>query len=203
MALIPRLGRFATIVASIPLVLPGSMQPASAGESVRSRLVSKMHVAEPKPFDVVLLPGNVISGEVISADGIPQPEVEVVVSVGRHEVSRATTNQAGEFAVKVPRGGAYVIASGTSASVVRAWTATAVPPHALHRVTLAPQATIIRAQGPVGGGVNPLLGLLLVGGIAAAIAIPVALNNRDDDAPANNNTESENNDDQNLLPASP
>lgn len=202
MVLIPRLSRLAALVASIPLIIPSSMQPVSAKEPVRARLASKSQSSELKPLDVVLLPGNVISGEVLAADGTRQADAEVVVSVGRYEVTRVSTNQAGEFSVEVPRGGAYVIASGRNASVVRAWTAKGAPPHAQHRVTLAPQTTIVRAQGPVGGGINPLLGGLLLAGIAAAIAIPIVLNNRDDDAPAKKSEAIEVPNDQNLLPAS-
>ena len=203
MVLTSRLRKFAALVASIPLIIPGSLQPVSAKEPIRTRLASRSQSPEPKPLDVVLLPGNVIAGEVIAADGTRQADAEVVVSVGRYEVTRVSTNKAGEFSVEVPRGGAYVIASGSNASVVRAWTAKGAPPHAQHRVTLAPQTTIVRAQGPVGGGINPLLGGLLLAGIAAAIAIPIVLNNRDDDAPAKKSEAVENPDEENLLPASP
>lgn len=202
MVLTSRLRKFAALVASIPLIIPGSLQPVSAKEPIRARLASRSQSPEPKPLDVVLLPGNVISGEVIAADGTRQADAEVVVSVGRYEVTRVSTNQAGEFSVEVPRGGAYVIASGSNASVVRAWTAKAAPPHAQHRVTLAPQTTIVRAQGPVGGGINPLLGGLLLAGIAAAIAIPIALNNRDDDVPAKTSDTIKEPVNENLLPAS-
>ena len=171
-----RPSHLAGFLASIPLIIPGAMQPANAKEPVRTRLVSKANTTEAKPLDIVLLPGNVIVGQVLDADGTPQPEAEVTVSVGRYEVVRVITDHMGEFAAEVPRGGVYLIASGSSTSIVRAWTATAAPPNALYRITLAPQTTVIRAQGP-GGGIDPLLGLLLVGGIAAAIAIPVALNN--------------------------
>ena len=183
-----RPSQLAAFLASIPLIIPGAMQTANAKEPVRARLVSKTNVPEVKPLDIVLLHGNVIAGQVIAADGTPVAEAEVTVSVGRYEVVRVTTDQAGEFAAEVPHGGVYVLTSGNSASLVRAWTATAAPPNAPARVTLAPQITVIRAQGPAGGGVDPLMGLLLVGGIAAAIAIPIALNNNGSNASKNTNT---------------
>ena len=180
------LQKLAALLAMIPLTSPGGMPPVSAKEPVSARsLATSATASEPRPVDVVLLPGNILAGEVLDADGVPQPDAKVVVSLGRYEIARGTTNQAGEFVIEVPRGGVYLVASGRSVTVVRAWTATAAPPAAQYRVTLSSHSTVVRGQSPA-GRMDPLLGLLLVGAVAAAIAIPIALNNNGrDDAPHN------------------
>ncbi len=204
MPLTSRFSKFAALLAAIPLIMPGAMPSASAKEPVRSRLLSKSQTAEPKLVDVELLPGNVISGVVLSAEGVPLAGTEVVVSVGRYELTRVMTDQAGEFFAEVPRGGVYVVVAGSNAMLVRAWTTAAAPPNVPNRITLSPQTTVIRAQSP-GGGIDPLLGLLILGGIAAAIAIPVALNNSGHDSPkhSTNNRTTNPSDNANLVPHSP
>ena len=202
MALHSSLGRFAAFVASVPMVFPGAMQSVSAKEPLRTRLVTKSQVVEPKPTDVVLHPGSIIAGEVLSADGKPLVEAEVIVQMGRHEIVRVITNRFGEFAAEVPRGGVYVVSSSAGALLVRAWTASAAPPNSLYRVTVMPQTTVIRAQDS-GGGFDPLLGLLLAGGIAAAIAVPIALNNSGGDDSPKNSTRTNPGDNGNNIPQSP
>ena len=202
MALQSRLNKLVAFIALAPLSIPGPMQSAIAKEPVRSRLVTKTQANEPKPIDVVLQPGNIIAGEALSADGVPLAESDVVVHLGRHEVTRVTTNQLGEFAAEVPRGGVYVVSSSAGALLVRTWTATAAPPNSLYRVAITPQTTVIRAQNS-DGGFNPLLGLLLAGGIAAAIAVPIALNNSGGNDSPKNTTRTNPGDNGNNIPQSP
>ena len=202
MAHLSRLSKLAAFAALIPLITPGITQSASAKELVRPRLVTRAQAIEPKPIDVVLQPGNIVAGEVLSADGTPLVEGEVVVHLGRHEVTRVTTNQLGEFAAEVPRGGVYVISSSAGALLVRTWTAAAAPPNSLYRVAITPQSTVIRAQNS-DGGFNPLLGLLLAGGIAAAIAIPIALNNSGGNDSPQSTTRTNPGDNGNNIPQSP
>ena len=179
MALQSRLNKLVAFIALAPLSIPGPMQSAIAKEPVRSRLVTKTQANEPKPIDVVLQPGNIIAGEALSADGV-----------------------LGEFAAEVPRGGVYVVSSSAGALLVRTWTATAAPPNSLYRVAITPQTTVIRAQNS-DGGFNPLLGLLLAGGIAAAIAVPIALNNSGGNDSPKNTTRTNPGDNGNNIPQSP
>lgn len=197
-----KLSKFAALVATIPLIIPDAMQTASAKEPAPRHLMSKTQAAEPKPTDIVLHPGNIIAGEVFAADGKPLAATEVIVQIGRHEVARVSTNQFGEFAVEVPRGGVYLLTSNGGTILVRAWTATAAPPSSLDKITIAPQTTVIRAQSE-GGGFDPLLGLLLAGGIAAAIAIPVALNNSGGNDAPKSNTRTNPGDNGNNIPQTP
>lgn len=202
MALFSKLSTIAAFAATIPLVLPGVMQSASAKETHRSRLTSKSQATEPRPVNLVLQPDNILVGEVITADGKPLRDTEVVIHLGRHEVARVATNQFGEFSAEVPRGGVYVVTSSVGTLLVRAWTAHGAPPNSLDKVSLMPQTTVIRAQDS-GGGFNPLLGVLLAGGIAAAIAIPIALNNNGDDDSSSNNSRTNPGDNGNDIPQSP
>ena len=171
----PTLQKVAALLAAIPLICPGWMQSVSADEPVPVRLATSSGAMESRLVDVLLLSGNVLAGEVVDAVGTPQVEAEVIVSQGRDEIARATTNQSGKFQIEVPRGGVYLVTAGRCVKVVRTWTPTAAPPAARDHVTLSPLA-VIRGQNP-SGGADSLSRLLFLGSIAAAIAIPIALYN--------------------------
>ena len=170
----PSLQKVAALLAAIPLICPGWIQPVSAQEPVPVGWVTSNGATESRVLDIALSE-NVLAGEVVDAVGTPQAETDVVVSQGRDEIARGTTNTSGKFLIEVPRGGVYLVTGGGCVKVVRTWTSTAAPPAARDHVTLSPPA-VIRGQDPSGGG-NALARLLLLGGIAAAIAIPIALNN--------------------------
>ena len=169
----PTLHKVAALLAAIPLTCPGWNSFAFASEPAAGVPTPSHTINEQQILDVVLFPGNRLAGEVVDSSGLPQPNADVVVSLGRHEINRGMTNQSGKFLIEVPRGGVYLVTAGGSAKVVRTWTATVAPPVSKDHVTLAPPA-IIRGQNPnVGSSAMP--GLLLAAGIAAAIAIPIAL----------------------------
>jgi hypothetical protein len=98
--------------------------------------------------------------------------------------------------MRPPQGGLYQLVSGRHAAHVRCWTASSAPPHAQNQVQFI-QGRVERGQGctdtscttpgcdPCGGGgvCGFLMNPLVIGtAIAAAIAIPLALDDDDDDA---------------------
>ncbi len=167
------------LVATLPLVDPGWTPSVQAADPPTTLpIVRPITAAEVRPMDVVLATNNLLVGQVLDAQGSAVAETEVIVTQGKQEVARTLTNQLGEFAVTLPRGGVYLVFTNRSAQVVRTWTAAAAPPMAADRAVLAERDEVIRAQmggGMIGNWGKPLA-LLVYAGIAAAIAIPIAIN---------------------------
>lgn len=190
-----------SLIASIPLILPTWNSSALAGEPAPEKSTAFVSEMTMRPQDVVLQSGNVLVGRVLDFDGNPQTDAEVKAFVGNLEVARGVTDQAGEFAITVSRGGVCWLSSGNSSAVVRMWSVKASPPSAVGSATLAPR--IIRGQSPestpwyAGNGIFGLstLGVAAFAGVATAIAVPIAVNQ--------NNNNSRSNNQRNLLPASP
>lgn len=175
----PAIQKFAALLAVIPLSWPGWMQPVFAETTTPVVLATSGGTADARLLDIVLRPGNVLAGELVDSEGMPQADQDVFLSFGRHEIARGTTNKSGKFLIEVPRGGVYLVTSGSCVKVVRTWTSTAAPPAARDHLTLSPATTVIRGQN-YESGTNPITRLLFLGGIAAAIAIPIALSNNGD-----------------------
>ena len=167
------------LVATLPLVDPCWTPSAQAADPPTTPPVTRpITAAEVRPMDVVLATNNVLVGQVLDAQGLAVAETEVVVTQGKQEVARTLTNQLGEFAVTLPRGGVYLVVSNRSAQVVRTWTPAAAPPMAAERAVLAERDEVIRAQmgGSFLGNWGSPLALLVYAGIATAIAVPIAIN---------------------------
>ena len=185
------------LVASIPLILPAWPSTVLAGEAILPKSAAMTNDAKIRPQEVVLLPGNVLAGEVVDSNGNPLVDTAVSVFVGRQEIARGLTDQAGEFAITVPRGGMYWLSCGDSIALARAWSAKASPPQAEARVTLSPHSTrtSIRGQSPDApwyAGTGPF-GLSALGttaiaaAVATAVAVPIAVtqnNNKDNNSPS-------------------
>lgn len=182
------------LVASIPLVVPAWSSSALAGEPTPAKPAAITNNTVLRPQDVVLLPGNVLAGEAVDANGNPLTDTAVSIFVGRQEVARGMTDQAGEFAIAVPRGGVYWLVCGDSIALARTWSAKSSPPQAETRVTLSPPPTHTRIRGqspdaPWYSGNGPF-GLSTLGttaiaaAVATAIAVPIAVAQNNDHSAA-------------------
>ncbi|GIW93687.1 MAG: hypothetical protein KatS3mg110_1728 [Pirellulaceae bacterium] len=168
-----RWGWLATVVAMASWFLPRPALAVMPGGH-RIEATSKSTV------DVQLQDGGILTGYVVTADG--QPVALVPVRISRHGklVAAAQTDVHGKFAVRDIRGGVYQIETPQQTDVVRLWAARTAPPSASDRLVMVVQSDdLIRAQG---GGrfmqfiTNPWV---LGGIVAAAIAIPLALDDDD------------------------
>jgi hypothetical protein len=167
------------LVATLPLVDPSWTQSAQAADPPTTPPAARpITAAEVQPMDVVLATNNVLVGQVLDTQGLAIAETEVIVTQRKQEVARTLTNQLGEFAVTLPRGGVYLVFTNRSVQVVRTWTAAAAPPLAADRAVLSERDEVIRAQmgGRMIGNWGQPLALLVYAGIAAAIAVPIAIN---------------------------
>lgn len=175
------LSRVAAFAASLPLTFPWTFQRADATEpqSARTQTLAPPRL-EQRTVDVKLLPGRVLVGNVVDELQQPSANADVTVSFGKQTIVRGQTNDEGCFSVELPHGGVFLVAAGSNALLVRAWTIGIAPPGAATHVILSPQATIVRGQNPAVSTVDPIFGMLLVGGIITAITVPIVLNNTDD-----------------------
>ncbi len=167
-----RWARAVTAVAIIGLLLPRpvwALQPTGT-----------INVAVKNTADVQLDDAGTFWGQVIRADG--QPLASVPIHITRHGklVASVHTDSEGKFAVRQMRGGVYEVATPYQSDVIRLWAARTAPPTAAERLILtARSADIVRAQGD-GQFMQFITNPWVLGGIvAAAIAIPLALDDDD------------------------
>ncbi len=126
--------------------------------------------------DVALGPGGILRGTVVDPQGQSFRAVPVVVRQASREVARVQTDETGRFQIRGLRGGLYRIESSGSLIVCRLWTAVAAPPAARRELLLVGGGAAERGQMPLGDlfvSKPFLVGMI----IAAAIAIPIAVNN--------------------------
>jgi hypothetical protein len=136
--------------------------------------------------DVTLQDDGSLRGHVLDSQGQPFGNVQVSVVQQGKLVQAVQSDDAGRFAISGLRGGLYQLATEQGVAVYRVWTPHTAPPSAGAEALLIHQGTLVRGGAPLGGGYGGgVLGFLsnpwVLGGIvAAAIAIPLALDDDDD-----------------------
>lgn len=154
------------------------------------------------PRDVMLQEGGVLVGQVVDVQGAPISQANVSLLSGGKEVACGQSDQAGKFSVSGLSGGVYQVVSAEHQGVYRLWAPQTAPPAAQRGLMVVSSKDLIRAQGcacgvpgctggcGAGAGGGPFGGvgnwvanhpLITAGAVAAAIAIPLALD--DDDPP--------------------
>lgn len=129
--------------------------------------------------DLALGPGGVLKGQVVDAQGAPcaNAPVRLVKSgLGAKTTIPCRTDADGRFQFAGLSGGVYSVETTAGVMVYRVWAPNTAPPSAIA------EALVVEGQAVRGNLSNvPPLGWALIGlGVAAAIAIPLALD--DDDA---------------------
>ncbi|MEM9187292.1 MAG: carboxypeptidase-like regulatory domain-containing protein [Planctomycetota bacterium] len=143
--------------------------------------------------DIALRDGGLLVGQVVDAQGKPLAEAAVSVRLGHNEIVITTTDKNGVFAAKGLRGGEYQVVTGGGQVAYRLWAPQTAPPAASNGALIVTGHDVVNGQcqcppsAPCGcdngGG---LVGwvknhpMLVAAGIAAAIAIPVAVADDDD-----------------------
>lgn len=167
-----------------------NLKMTAAVLSCLGMLVSPVAAAAPAvaPRDVSLHNGGVLLGQVVDAQGVSVASTPVTLYSGGKEVARTQSDHTGKFVVKGLKGGVYQVASANNQGVYRLWSAQTAPPSAQRGMMLVSNGDVVLGQGetcgPFGGVTNWIAKhpIMTAGAIAAAIAIPIALD--DDDAPA-------------------
>lgn len=163
-------------------------QPALAGSPVVHTAVA----------DIALADGGMMTGKVVNAQGAPLAKTAVSLQQAGQEIAKTVTNEEGVFAVQGLRGGLYQVVSEGGMVSYRLWAPNTAPPAANQSALIVTGQDVLAGQycGPNacppgttsgGGHGNGIMGwvrehpLLVAGGIAAAIAIPLAVADDDDD----------------------
>ncbi len=131
--------------------------------------------------DVALGGGGVLRGQVVDPQGNLLAHCEVLVRQQDRAIAVTRTDADGRFAISGLAGGVYQIAAAESVAVFRFWAPGTAPPAAqAAALIVAGNGGLVRGQGP-GSGVRRFFSSpwVLAGLLAAAIATPIALSNRD------------------------
>jgi hypothetical protein len=157
----------------MPLQQVVAANPGAQGQAAVSGLAVQ---------DVALQGDGILKGQVTDRQGAPckNMPVRVLATQPAPRVLAATkTDEQGHFQVGNLEGGVYVVQTVDGGGFYRAWTPQTAPPTAVRSVLLVQGEDA--ARGRFGKHRIGPLGWTLIGlGIAAAIAIPLALD--DDDA---------------------
>lgn len=154
-----------------------------------------------QPGDVALAPGGALGGQLVTAQGGALTQAPVVIYQNGEEVARTMTDQAGAFRADGLRGGLYDIVAPGYHGQYRLWAPGTAPPAANQGLLMVAgdQAVLGQSCGPYGAcsPAAPACGacggpfaavtgwvaehpLMTAGIIAAAIAIPLAIDDDDD-----------------------
>ena len=158
----------------------------TTGKLVRSVLISLAAVgmcmpqvafametaAAPAVVDIALSDGGVLHGRVVDLQGANVSGVPVSVKAQNRDVATATTAD-GSFSVQNLRGGVYQVAAGEGQGAYRLWSDGTAPPSAQNG------AIVYTQNGAPRSGLKAFLTnpIVIVGVVATAIAVPVALAN--------------------------
>ena len=140
----------------------------------------------------VRIAGGVLAGRVVDASGQPAATT-VAIFKGTNEIARVQSDANGVYRLQNLRSGAYTVATPSQVGSVRLWDG-AAPSQAVNSLTIT-EGGVVRGQcddgccdaGCDGCGTGCgskkglLIGALIVGGAATAIAIAAS---DDDDSPA-------------------
>lgn len=141
-----------------------------------------------RPHDIVLADGGLLVGKLVDEKGAALSMAPISLRTVGKKVIKTTTDKNGKFQVKGLRGGVYQIAAAGHEGIYRLWAPQTAPPAAQRQLTMVSHNEIVRGQYSPPPS-NPLVAagqfiaehpILTASAVAAAIAIPLAL---DDDDP--------------------
>jgi hypothetical protein len=138
-------------------------------------------ISLPAVRDVALRPDGSLRGTVMTAEGKPQANADVVLRKGTEVVASTKTHIDGSFTLKHVRPGVYELATAGSASLYRVWTTPAAPPAALASASVVEAGMVVRGQeewSPVRRGLI-LGGIIVTSGVIGGV---IGYNIKDDDS---------------------
>jgi hypothetical protein len=170
---INRLGAKLAVLAVIGMVLP---QWGFASESAATKATPAFDI-----IDVTLREDGSLRGQVLDSQGIAVAAADVVVVHQGKVVATVQTDQDGRYVATGLKTGVYQIVTEKGITVCRLWSPAAAPPSSQAEALIVNGEQVIR--GSLGGRSlgswlsNPwVLGAI----VAAAIAIPLALDDKKD-----------------------
>ena len=138
-------------------------------------------VPAPAIVDVALSAGGTVTGHVVDDRGSGVINAVVSIRQGDREIAKTLADTNGLYVVNNLRGGVHRVIAAGGTRVFRFWAPKTAPPSARDTaISVAGNEEVVRSQGRMG---TTLLTAGVLAAVAAAIAIPVSLNN-DDGTPA-------------------
>ena len=157
---------FRNLVASLCCTAMLSAQLAQAAGPVS---LSTARVA-----DVALTSTGELRGQVLDAQGVPLPQVNVAIGQANQQPMVVATNASGQFSVEGLPAGVYQVQTPHGGGVYRVWAPRTAPPSAQAGILMVDNPQVVRGYG--GNGTSLLASPWCMGLIvAAAIAIPLAI----------------------------
>jgi hypothetical protein len=162
-------------------ILRGTVVALASIGMLLPQLALGVETARPNPNalstavrDVALQEDGVLKGQVLDKQGAPLAGIPVVVARQGKQIAKTETAADGSFAVSGLNGGVYEIITARGNAVYRLWAPRTAPPAATAQALIVSGDTVVR--GAMGGSLVWILG----GIVAAAIAIPLAMDDDDD-----------------------
>lgn len=166
MKFVMRLSHWAAALACVGMLLP---------QSALATTPQLPNQGMPPIYDAKLGRGGTLTGQVVNKQNVPVAGTPVVVFHQGKAVRNTTTDADGRYAVDGLRGGLYVLRTDKGFTIYRAWSPETAPPAAQASTMIVNGDEVLRAQGRAWYWLtNPWL---ISAGIAAAIIIPIAVNN--------------------------
>lgn len=153
------------------------------------------------PRDVALADGGVLFGQIVDPQGKALAGRQVTLQTAGRQVIQTTTDNQGRIRVAGLTGGVYQVTAMDQQQAYRLWAPQTAPPAAQRGLMIVQDKEVVRGQCDCGtpvcgspvcghrGGIASGIGnwmdnhpVLTAGAVAAAIAVPLALD--DDDTPA-------------------
>ena len=132
--------------------------------------------------DVALGAGGTLTGRVVDADGNAAIRVPVTIHHQGVQVAQCVTDENGAFVTENLHGGVHDVVTPNGVGTYRLWTQNVAPPVAQPQMQVV-NAPVYRGQMHHGRALGFLTNPWVLGvGVAAAIAIPIALSDDDDNA---------------------
>jgi hypothetical protein len=132
--------------------------------------------------DIRLRQDNSLRGQLVDVTGQPISGISVAMYAQGNLVGTAVSDTQGSFSLVTHHGGVYELRAGDQVQIVRLWHHATSPPSAKSTLQLKINAETVRGQRPIESlfCFQPwFLGVV----IAAAIAIPLAVDNSDSRRP--------------------
>jgi hypothetical protein len=163
MKLVQSLRKFTVMLACVGIL---------AGQTVQA--------ASPVIRDVALQSGGVLNGQVLNEQAVAQGRAKVAVVHKGKPLTVTETDQEGRFVLTGLEPGVYELHLAEGGGAYRVWAPRTAPPAAEQGVLLVQDSRVVRGMHNGGGGFGWLANpWVLAGIVAAAIAIPLALDNND------------------------
>jgi hypothetical protein len=130
--------------------------------------------------DIALQENGLLKGQVLDTQGAPVTGVPVAVVQQGKVIAATKTDATGHFAITGLKGGVFQVVTAQGGAAYRLWAPRTAPPAAQADALIVNGDTVVRGgMGGAGFLSNPWV---LGGIVAAAIAIPLAMDDGDDDA---------------------